>query len=52
MKICKAFSHKAHIIPKNAPNFTYIRILCFISNPVPERPVDDSKNFDGVAYIA
>ena len=29
-----------------------LHILCFISNPVPERPVDDSKNFDGVAYIA
>ena len=30
----------------------YIHILCFISNAVPERPVDESKNFDDVAYIA
>ena len=29
-----------------------IHLLCFISNAVPERPVDKSQNFDGVAYIA
>ena len=29
-----------------------LHLLCFISNAVPERPVDKSQNFDGVAYIA
>ena len=29
-----------------------IHFLCFISNAVLDRPVDNSQNFDGVAYIA
>ena len=29
-----------------------LHFLCFISNAVLDRPVDNSQNFDGVAYIA
>ena len=29
-----------------------IHLLSFISNAVLDRPVDNSQNFDGVAYIA
>ena len=29
-----------------------VHFLCFISNAVLDRPVDNSQNFDGVAYIA
>ena len=28
-----------------------LHLLCFISNAVLERPVDNSQNFDNVAYI-
>ena len=33
-------------------NFVDLHFLCFISNAVLDRPVDNSQNFDGVAYIA
>ena len=33
-------------------NRDLIHLLCFISNAVLEGPVDESQNFDGVAYIA
>ena len=32
--------------------FFKVHFLCFISNAVLDRPVDNSQNFDGVAYIA
>ena len=46
-----------NLIGPNKLNFTYgqirdVHFLCFISNAVLDRPVDNSQNFDGVAYIA
>ena len=36
----------------NTKTRTLLHLLCFISNAVLEGPVDESQNFDGVAYIA
>ena len=52
MLIFKRAWQSIKVTPHPCPALILLHLLCFISNAVPERPVDKSQNFDGVAYIA